>query len=1090
MARFFVLSHCTQKRIFCARRDITHTLRINMTTKQQDATPKMNIDAYRENLSYGEMTLYLSQYPDKAWDVVVNCPEHRVLALGVRGHTLRAISKSEQTLEEIAAALSNNGLAIEYASKRILKRNPELYMLAVKSNGLALRYVPDEFRYDGIYLDAVLSNASAIRLIPKEALTRDIILTAVKSDGLLLQYVPKKQITKTIARSAFASNRQALQFIPSRFCDSNMAIAAVTSNGSLLQYVPARLIDADVANAAIENNGQALRYVPQSVLTEEMCRTAVRIDPESLEHIPPKFLNEDLECAAIRSDWKTIRFIYKPSESIKKVAFEQSALALQYFSTDEITPEICDEACSRDPEAIRFVPNEFVTVAMLRRWLSTFFNESHEQVRSLTRREQNKFMSLDQKLLCDSTVASYMRQLGIRKTLNAHWIKKSHWFFIREAIYIELSGFQPDAISAEKAHFVVKSRISNLDGLIDFFDGDLSEIDFKGYPFDDFDPKKHDLSSAHLSIRTLKRLGAYDESAYIRLVALHSSISPLQNPDSDESIAPTTKESIAPITSARLERSFYYVSDIHLDYKLRKTFRRGATKLQIKTYIDSFVNQMVETSPDNDRDDTLLVLGDTTYNIEVARLFFQSLRRAWRGDIVCILGNHELWHLAAFEPTNREPPTISAIVEEYRGMLSSLGIWLLQNEVLVFNKIMVPCNIGEQHLHDMNDAELVETLRHSSYVILGGLGFTGACDTFNADHGIYRDVVSGRKEDAALSSKFSALHDRLGRLAPNAKIIVATHTPMSNWSQSDYQPGWIYLNGHTHRNMSIESNGIRVYADNQIGYRRQTARLARFYMDTHYDPFRHYPDGIHEVSRMDYLDFNSAKHILIYSSFTCKGKIIMIKRESVYLFLFLRQDNSRLYLLSGARQTRLKIQDPRHYYERMYFYTKLVRDAFNSYMVTISAIAEEVKAFGGNGRVHGCIVDIDFLNHIYLDPFTGNLIYYYATSINDRYEYPSLRDLLENHQPSLLPAFKTLLKDHERGAEPIVVRGVDSSTLEILHRSDTLMYRTSNVVRSIQYLFDSNVIRVWNEELFNQVDVEGDIKTIVNTPYYRLASIQ
>lgn len=87
---------------------------------------------------------------------------------------------------------------------------------------------------------------------------------------------------------------------------------------------------------------------------------------------------------------------------------------------------------------------------------------------------------------------------------------------------------------------------------------------------------------------------------------------------------------------------------------------------------------------------------------------------------------------------------------------------------------------------------------------------------------------------------------------------------------------------------------------------------------------------------------------------------------------------------------------------------------FSSYMSAIGTIAEEVRAFGGEGKAHGCIVDIDFINHVYLDPLTGRLKFYFATSINDRIEYEHLDALLRRHAPQLLVSYETLLREKNR----------------------------------------------------------------------------
>ena len=51
----------------------------------------------------------------------------------------------------------------------------------------------------------------------------------------------------------------------------------------------------------------------------------------------------------------------------------------------------------------------------------------------------------------------------------------------------------------------------------------------------------------------------------------------------------------------------------------------------------------------------------------------------------------------------------------------------------------------------------------------------------------------------------------------------------------------------------------------------------------------------------------------------------------------------------------------------MVAYSTMVKEAFSGYQRAIRLVGDEVKRVGGWGSVHGCIVDIDFFNHVYLD---------------------------------------------------------------------------------------------------------------------------
>ena len=326
--------------------------------------------------------------------------------------------------------------------------------------------------------------------------------------------------------------------------------------------------------------------------------------------------------------------------------------------------------------------------------------------------------------------------------------------------------------------------------------------------------------------------------------------------------------------------------------------------------------------------------------------------------------------------------------------------------------------------------------------------------------------MATRAEDRARSEHLSEIHERLRRLVPEAEVVVATHTPMVQWSSEPMQPGWVYASGHTHRNAFREGeDGVRSYADNQVGYRGTRAGLKRFHIDGTYDPFRTLEDGIHVVERADYLDFNRARDIGI-DSFTREGTIYALKRDGVYLFLFRWDETQKLYLLAGGSITGLKRQDPAYYYENMAAYASVVRAAFSGYAEALEAIAGEVRAIGGQGTIHGAIVDIDFYNHVHLDPRTGKVTFYYAEWILSRVAYDRIDDLLEAHCPQLLGRYRELLSACSgEGRAPLLARGRDEAIARARVELGTLMYRDSRVLLDIERILGAGVIRLWKEEV-------------------------
>ena len=65
---------------------------------------------------------------------------------------------------------------------------------AVKQDGYALQYVPDELKTEAVVLAAVERDGYALQYVPTKLKTEAVVLAAVKSNGYALQYVFEKSL--------------------------------------------------------------------------------------------------------------------------------------------------------------------------------------------------------------------------------------------------------------------------------------------------------------------------------------------------------------------------------------------------------------------------------------------------------------------------------------------------------------------------------------------------------------------------------------------------------------------------------------------------------------------------------------------------------------------------------------------------------------------------------------------------------------------------------------------------------------------------------------------------------------------------------
>lgn len=535
-------------------------------------------------------------------------------------------------------------------------------------------------------------------------------------------------------------------------------------------------------------------------------------------------------------------------------------------------------------------------------------------------------------------------------------------------------------------------------------------------------------------------------------------------------------------------KRFYYVTDLHLEHQLCKKPEDivSLSSSEIRRRIDDKITELFlslyPNAPRNPidffpysyalRDDTLLIGGDIANNIELEKIFYEELvlspddssdlklnHPIFYGDVISVLGNHELWD---GWPHSQSIRSVDDIISDYRQAIPD-NITILENDLFIRYKGLKKKVITEDMICNMNTEELTDICQKSTFLCLGGLGFSGLNPTYNAASGLYRDTVA-LTEDIQRAKRFRMIYEKVLSCAANCRVIVLTHTPMTDWSHARYNPKWIYVNGHTHHNLYQNDKNAIVLSDNQIGYKPRHWHLNKFVLNIPiYNPFESYTDGVYSVTREQYLDFNRCRNIFI-RGLSSPGDIYLLKYNNFYMFVL--KNKTGLNLLAGGARYKLSY-DITYYYEHLPEYIMKMHHIFTFYRERLFAIAKEVKMFGGFGNIHGCIVDIDELNHIYLNPFDGKITPYFALNMTDKVVFDSVEALL-NTIPGGKNMIASFTKYAAQGKLPTLSHNI-SKTHEVITKPqvvlDKSMYKSSRIMRQIQYFFDQNIIRIWNDDI-------------------------
>lgn len=503
-----------------------------------------------------------------------------------------------------------------------------------------------------------------------------------------------------------------------------------------------------------------------------------------------------------------------------------------------------------------------------------------------------------------------------------------------------------------------------------------------------------------------------------------------------------------------LKKSVFYISDIHLNHKIKKEFPKFATFKKIEKFIEEKIVDKITLSVKDFGE--LIIAGDVSFNYEISEIFYRKLVKKWkRGKIFVVLGNHELWDYGR-KKSNKED-----IVKTYRNLFESLGIVFLENN-LYFKKRKTEIKLTEEEILHASQEELKALANGSGYIILGGLGFSGYEKRYNASCGLYRDAIPSLEEDVKRTKRFEAIYKKVRTALGNNKVIVLTHTPKDNWSKDDYNNEWIYVNGHTHRNVFIKSN-YEVYADNQVGYYSNNYALKYFRIQYFNCAICGYGDGIYKITVEQYIDFyNQYCQSIKFSK--KEGQIYMLKRQGIYCFVY-RNEQGVLYLLNGgARITADK--DIEYYYNNMVSYYNKLKESMQPYENYQRRIAKEVKDFGGDGNIHGCIIDIDYFNHLFVNPLDRSVIPYYAESMTNKVVYSNMESLLHFSAEEYIESFE----ECKRKNKELALINSDKRIRKGESSTDTRQYSISRYINTIKYATNLKIIRIWKDDIFNNED--------------------
>lgn len=198
----------------------------------------------------------------------------------------------------------------------------------------------------------------------------------------------------------------------------------------------------------------------------------------------------------------------------------------------------------------------------------------------------------------------------------------------------------------------------------------------------------------------------------------------------------------------------------------------------------------------------------------------------------------------------------------------------------------------------------------------------------------------------------------------------------------------------------------------------------------------------------------------------------MIKREKTYMFL-MQTLKGTLVILNGGAIKKARNHSLEYFYENLVKYSDSIKLFLAKYNKFQKQVSDDVKRFGGDGTIHGCIVDIDFYNHLYLNIRDGTIAPYYALSMVDKTVYENLPSLLSNHCPQLFSNYEKLLGQQNSKNALTVFNEKGLIAKHGYYDDSTEIYRDSRIVNGLQYTTRFNIVRLWNDAFVQNVSEEN-----------------
>ena len=230
--------------------------------------------------------------------------------------------------------------------------------------------------------------------------------------------------------------------------------------------------------------------------------------------------------------------------------------------------------------------------------------------------------------------------------------------------------------------------------------------------------------------------------------------------------------------------------------------------------------------------------------------------------------------------------------------------------------------------------------------------------------------------------------------------------------------------------------------------------------------FKKYNEGIYEISILDYFDFLGYPSKRIKPIHVKKMYFLKKKYKNFYLFMFLIINHkNELQIVNNGFTKKIKYHSLSFFYNNLTSYYENLNQFISPYIKLQNKISKDIQESGGSGLIHGCIIDIDGLNHIYVNPYDLKITPYFALSMTKKFVYKNVASLMHEKCYDKYLRMKSNSKANE-----IDLYGKFDICENSVYEPNTQIYSISRVFLDLQTISKTKVITVWNDDILNSLE--------------------